>query len=389
MRLSLFKCGCVLVFWGKFFTGFFFGSVNGGFPSVNLKWFVLRENKKTTLQKPLRLILNSEFFFLQSIWMLFFLIFSASANSLFWPFSSFCSLFSFSWLFWFCFFFAHKLDVSKPTPVLIELAPSAKKHQARHNHEEVSIQWPALNPHSVRLAAWNLSRRHSRSRHPSPCWLHFAPGYNFKRPALCLHLRVLALHPPNHMLWPLRPTSPLPVPLPGTLVSYFCLSLNQHLPPSKYGRDFGLLLPPRDTLQSRLPAHTFLPAPRSQGHKHPLRSLPPSSHIPLPLCLQRWTPTSPAAVSPDLPSQAPVLGAAAKSLFFSGIDYLHSQDCIADPNLSAEGWLAAYGAHVIPNFAQAHCTALVDPHVTSRFHEEVVTPLSTRHDTEAVFQFFP
>ena len=95
-----------------------------------------------TLQKPLWLILNSEFFFLQSIWIFFFLIFSASANSFFWTFSSFWSFFSFSWLFWFCFFFAHKLDVSKPTPVLIELAPSAKKHQARHNHEEVSIQWP-------------------------------------------------------------------------------------------------------------------------------------------------------------------------------------------------------------------------------------------------------
>jgi len=59
-----------------------------------------------------------------------------------------------------------------------------------------------------------------------------------------------------------------------------------------------------------------------------------------------------------------------------------------DPNLSAEAWLAAYGAHIIPNFSQEHCTALVDPQVIRRFHAEVVTPLSTRHDTEAIFQFF-
>ena len=149
----------------------------------------------------------------------------------------------------------------------------------------------------------------------------------------------------------------------------------------------------RYTLIPAAGSHFFARSSHSQGHKHRLRPLPPSSHIPFPLCLQRWPPTSPAAVSPDLPSQAPAppppfLGAAAKSLFLSGIDYLHSQDCIADPNLSAEAWLAAYGAHIIPNFSQAHCTALVDPHVTSRFHEEVVTPLSTRHDTEPFFQFF-
>ena len=78
--------------------------------------------------------------------------------------------------------------------------------------------------------------------------------------------------------------------------------------------------------------------------------------------------------------------AAAKSLFLSGIEYLHSQDCIADPNLSAEAWLAAYA--IIPNFSQEHCTVLVDSQVIRRFHDEVVTPLSARHDTEAVFQFF-
>ena len=134
------------------------------------------------------------------------------------------------------------------------------------------------------------------------------------------------------MLWPLGPTAPLPVPLPGH-ASLLFLSLSQPTGPA----------------------------------------------------------TSPAAVSPDLPSQAPAppppfLGAAAKSLFLTGIEFLHSQECIADPNLSAEAWLAAYGAHIIPHFSQAHCTALVDPRVTSRFHDDVVTPLS--HDTEAVFQFF-
>ena len=56
------------------------------------------------------------------------------------------------------------------------------------------------------------------------------------------------------------------------------------------------------------------------------------------------------------------------------------------------GWyhecVAAYGAHIIPNFSQEHCTALVDPQVIRRFHAEVVTPLNDRHDTEAIFQFF-
>ena len=54
----------------------------------------------------------------------------------------------------------------------------------------------------------------------------------------------------------------------------------------------------------------------------------------------------------------------------------------------AEAWLAAYGAHIIPNFSQEHCTALVDPQVIRRFHAEVVTPLNDRHDTEAIFQCF-
>ena len=149
----------------------------------------------------------------------------------------------------------------------------------------------------------------------------------------------------------------------------------------------------RYTLLPASGSHFFARPSHSQGHKHPLRSSPPAPHISTPLCLQRWPSTSPAAVSPNLPSQASspppqFLGAAAKSLFLSGIEYLHSQDCIADPNLSAEAWLAAYGAHIIPNFSQEHCTVLVDPQVIRRFHDEVVTPLSTRHDTEAVFQFF-
>ena len=57
-----------------------------------------------------------------------------------------------------------------------------------------------------------------------------------------IHLRVLALHPPNHILWPLGPTSPLSVPLPGYTCLVF-LSLSQPTSPTgEYGRDIGLFL---------------------------------------------------------------------------------------------------------------------------------------------------
>ena len=196
----------------------------------------------------------------------------------------------------------------------------------------------------MRLAAWNFSRRHSRSRHPSPCRLHFATGYYLKRPAFGFHLRITSFG-----RW-----DPLPLCLclsQGTLVSYFCLSLNQHLPPANtaeisassfewkgltpsppnepasivFGRDSLVLTtehailaefpyptldttnPLTSTRYTLLPAagsHFFARSSHSQGHKHPLRPSPPASHIPAPLCLQRWPSTSPAAVSPDLPSQA-------------------------------------------------------------------------------------
>ena len=178
-----------------------------------------------------------------------------------------------------------------------------------------------------------------------------------------------------------------------TLVSYFCLSLNQHLPPANtaeitassfewkgltpgppnepasivFGRDSLVFTtehailaefpyptsdttdPLTSTRYTLIPAagsHFFARSSHSQGHRHPLRPSPPASHIPAPLCLQRWPSTSPAAVSPDLPSQVSspppqFLGATVKSLFLSGIEYLHSQDCIADPNLSAEARLMA------------------------------------------------
>ena len=148
---------------------------------------------------------------------------------------------------------------------------------------------------------------------------------------------------------------PLPLCLclsQGTLVSYFCLSLNQRLPPANtaeisassfewkgltpgppnepasivFGRDSLVLTtehailaefpyptadttdPLTSTRYTLIPAagsHFFARSSHSQGHKHPLHPLPPSPHIPVPLCLQRWPATSPAAVSPDLPSQAP------------------------------------------------------------------------------------
>ena len=60
----------------------------------------------------------------------------------------------------------------------------------------------------------------------------------------------------------------------------------------------------RYTLLPAAGSHFFARSSHSQGHKHPLRPSPPASHIPAPLCLQRWPSTSPAAVSPDLPSQA-------------------------------------------------------------------------------------
>ena len=41
-----------------------------------------------------------------------------------------------------------------------------------------------------------------------------------------------------------------------------------------------------------------------------------------------------------------------------------------------------------PTLSPIFPRALVDPQVIRRFHAEVVTPLSTRHDTEAIFQFF-
>ena len=136
--------------------------------------------------------------------------------------------------------------------------------------------------------------------------------------------------------------------LQGTLVSYFCLSLNQHLPPANtaetstssfewkeliprppnepasivFGRNSLVLTtkhailaefpyPTSDTTEpltstryTLLPAagsHFFARSSQSQGHKHPLRPSPPASHIPTPLCLQRWPSTSPSnVISPSL-----------------------------------------------------------------------------------------
>ena len=139
----------------------------------------------------------------------------------------------------------------------------------------------------------------------------------------------------------------------------------------------------------RTPAFTLHPTVKATNI-HCDQYTPP--HTSRPLNLQRWPASSPATASPNLPSQAPApppafLGEAAKALFLRGIEYLRSQECFPDPTLNAAAWLAAYGAHTIPNFSQTHCAALADPLVLDRFRSEVVTPLVDRHDTSAVFQF--
>ena len=181
------------------------------------------------------------------------------------------------------------------------------------------------------LAARNFSRRHSRSRHSGPCRLHFATRYYLKRPTFCLHLRVLALYPPNR--W-----DPLPLCLclsQGTLVSYFCLSLNQHLPPANTA----------ESSTSSFEWKELTPSPPNEPAsivfgcdslvlttKHAILAefLYSTSNTTEPLTSTRYT-LLPAAGSH-------FFARSSHSQFLSGIEYLHSQDCIADSNLSAEAW---------------------------------------------------
>ena len=226
---------------------------------------------------------------------------------------------------------------------------------------------------------------------------------------------------------------PLPLCLALTYVcysqiSYFYLSLNQHLPPSNthtitaayfewsatisFGRNCLLLVTehsrvvefPFPTAAATLieargfglrpvsGSHFFARPSHGIGHKNPIRSSTPNPPPPLPLTIQRWPTSSPATSSPDLPEyESPpppaFLSPGAQHLYRQGIDYLHSQDCLYQPELKPEDWLAAYGATVVPNFTEQILGALLDSSVLAEFASEIVEPLANRHDTTQVFNY--
>ena len=235
---------------------------------------------------------------------------------------------------------------------------------------------------------------------------------------------------------------PLPLCLALTYnsqISYFYLSLNQHLPPSNthaitaayfewsgklfgsppipatisFGRNCLLLLTehsrvvefPFPTAAATLieargfrlrpvsGSHFFARPSHGIGHKHPIRSSTPNPPPPLPLTIQRWPTSSPATSSPDLPEfESPpppaFLSPGAQHLYQQGIDYLHSQECLYQSELKPEDWLAAYGATVVPNFTeQILLGALLDSSVLAEFASEIVEPLANRHDTTQVFNY--
>ena len=234
---------------------------------------------------------------------------------------------------------------------------------------------------------------------------------------------------------------PLPLCLALTYnaqISYFYLSLNQHLPPSNThsitagyfewsGKLFGsppipatisfgrncLLLVTEHSRIAEFPfptaaatlieargfglrpvsgSHFFARPSHGIGHKHPIRASTPNPPPPLPLTIQRWPPSSPTTSSPDLPEyESPpppaFLSPGAQQLHQQGIDYLHSQECLYHPDLKPEDWLAAYGATVVPNFTEQILSALLDPSVLAEFASEIVEPLASRHDTTHVFHY--
>ena len=229
---------------------------------------------------------------------------------------------------------------------------------------------------------------------------------------------------------------PLPLCLALTYnaqISYFYLSLNQHLPPSNThsitagyfewsGKLFGsppipatisfgrncLLLVTEHSRIAEFPfptaaatlieargfglrpvsgSHFFARPSHGIGHKHPIRAFTPNPPPPLPLTIQQWPPSSPATSSPDLPEyESPprpaFLSPGAQQLHQQGIDYLHSQECLYHPDLKPEDWLAAYGATVVPNFTEQILGALLDPSVLAEFASEIVAPLASRHDVD-------
>ena len=66
----------------------------------------------------------------------------------------------------------------------------------------------------------------------------------------------------------------------------------------------------------------------------------------------------------------------------------HSQEeCLYQPALTPEDWLAAYGATVAPNFTEQILGALLDPPVLAEFASEIVEPLANRNDTTQVFNY--
>ena len=235
---------------------------------------------------------------------------------------------------------------------------------------------------------------------------------------------------------------PLPLCLALTYnaqISYFYLSLNQHLPPSNthtitaahfewsgtlfgspptpatisFGRNCLLLVTEHSRIvEFRYPtatdtlieargfglrpvsgSHFFARPSHGLGHKHPIRASTPNPPPPLPLPIQRWPPSSPAISSPDLPEYEDppppaFLSANAQQLYQLGIDYLHSQECLYDSSLKPEDWIAAYCAKIVPNFTEQILGALLDSPALDEFASEIVEPLANRHDTTHVYNYF-
>ena len=235
---------------------------------------------------------------------------------------------------------------------------------------------------------------------------------------------------------------PLPLCLALTYnaqISYFYLSLNQHLPPSNthtitaahfewsgtlfgspptpatisFGRNCLVLVTEHSRIvEFRYPtatdtlieargfglrpvsgSHFFARPSHGLGHKHPIRASTPNPPPPLPLPIQRWPPSSPATSSPDLPEYEDppppaFLSANAQQLYQLGIDYLHSQECLYDSSLKPEDWIAAYCAKIVPNFTEQILGALLDSSALDEFASEIVEPLANRHDTTHVYNYF-
>ena len=99
-------------------------------------------------------------------------------------------------------------------------------------HSKIPWLLPTLHSHSMRLATRNFSHWHSRPWQPSPGRLHFTARYYLTRPAFGFHLRVLALHSQLTSFGRWDPLSLCLCLSQSTMVSYFCLSLNQRLPPA-------------------------------------------------------------------------------------------------------------------------------------------------------------